>query len=155
MYVTFSDTSALSFWPLPPSYYRVIFLPALGHCHHFNISCPVERRVIKSQVALMVLCFHGAAGGTLMGAAIYSLVPNLNSARLKLDFLLLSFSAFWPQTVKKKKKSPFIFSWASLCATGAAPVINIAAPVGSGSFKIVFLRLTSRHIKIYIMFSEE
>lgn len=63
-----------------------------------------------------------------MGAAIYSLALNLNPpARPKSDFLRLSFLTSNP------RRSLFHEPWPR--ATRGAPVINIAAPVGSGSFQ--------------------
>lgn len=70
-----------------------------------------------------------------MGPTIYSLALNMNPAHLKLDFLLLPF-----QCVLTPNSKAFTFSRVRRCATGVVPVINIAEPVGSGSFKIVFLR---------------
>lgn len=127
---------------------HVLRLSPLDWCHYIDFQWPGESQVIKSQVTLMVLVSFYKAARRWWEQPFTPLALNLNPAHLKLDLLLLSF----PYVLTLKPKV-FTFSWARLCATGVAPVINIAAPVGSGSSKIVFLRPTPQHIKIYIMFS--
>lgn len=130
---SFSVTEAFPPWPLC---HRMFF----NSLHWTNATTLISGGLEK--VALMALVGSYKAARDADGTAIYLLALNLNPARLISGFLLPSYLC-----VLTSDRKAFTFSWARLCATGVAPVINIAAPVGSGSFKIVFLRPS--HWNIY------
>lgn len=85
---------------------------------------PAERRANKSQAAPTVLVSSYKAASRWW-ARPFTRLHSISTPHRHICDL---------------RPKAFTFSWAGLCATGAPPVINIAAPVGSGSFKIVFLR---------------